>query len=328
MSDRTTSRLASASPALFTIGMGLGGLAKAWSGAATHLAAPSLIPDVLFFLTTFITLVVSLVFVIKLVFHSSVVAREMHEVATANFFPGLTISVMLIADWLNELGFSSAFYLWAAAALAHILLALFILRTWIVHNVEIQRANPSMFVPIVGLFVAPLTGASMVSAGVGVSMVWFCFSVALLFWLALFPVMLNRILFHGQLPQQFLPTLSILIAPPALASGATAALLGDFGIASQGFFYIALFQAILLGSMAPIFFKLSFHLSWWAFTFPSAALASVAIMRHGSTPDGLSGLAAVSLLAVSTLVIGYVAYHTVWAATRGELTGEQVDRRG
>lgn len=311
-----------------TIGMGLGGLSTAWSGAVVYLGAPSFIRDGLFLLTICATAITSLLYILKILLHREIFLSELLNVETANLFPGLTVSVMLISSWVYSLGpdwQTIAIALWLGACTTHILLALFILRTWITRNVEIQRANPSMFVPIVGLFVAPLTGAGMVDAGVGHSMIWFCFSVALLFWLALFPVMLNRILFHGQLPQQFFPTLSILIAPPALASGATAALLGEFGIASQGFFYMALFQALLLGSMAPIFFRLSFHLSWWAFTFPSAALASAAISRHGLAPDALSALAAVSLLTISTLVIGYVALHTILATVRGELLEQRAD---
>jgi len=311
-----------------TIGMSLGGLGTAWSGAAVYLGAPSFIRDSLFLLTVCTTAITGLLYALKILLYREVFLSELLNVETANLFPGLTISVMLISSWLYGLDpewQTFAIALWLGACSMHIFLALFILRTWITHNVEIQRANPSMFVPIVGLFVAPLTGANMVDAGIGHSMIWFCFSVALLFWLALFPVMLNRILFHGQLPQQFLPTLSILIAPPALAAGATTALVGDFGIASQGFFYIALFQALLLGSMAPIFFKLSFHLSWWAFAFPSAALASAAISRHGLAPDALSALAAVSLLTISTLVIGYVALHTILAALRGELLEQRAD---
>jgi len=134
--------------------------------------------------------------------------------------------------------------------------------------------------------------------------------------------MLNRILFHGQLPRQFIPTLFILIAPPALA-----ALQGSFGLVAQGFFYAALFQGLLIATMACTFINLPFHLSWWAFTFtfPSAALASAAITRHALAPDAFSAPPAALLLTVATLISCFVALRTAQAFLDGELWSKPED---
>jgi len=43
--------------------------------------------------------------------------------------------------------------------------------------------------------------------------------VGLGYWLALLPVILNRLFLHGPLPPQLTPTLAILIAPPASVAG-------------------------------------------------------------------------------------------------------------
>lgn len=321
MQNPTKFPLAHVPSALFSVGMGLGGLGAAWAGAATHLGMTVLGGHTLFLLTAGVTIFVTVLYGLKCVLHREEVVRELHDIATANFFPGLTISLMFIGFWLKGLGVTGSTALWEAAAVGHVVLALFILRSWILRNAEITRANPSMFVPIVGLFVVPLTSADMgtgLSAGVS-SLAWFCFSVALLFWLALFPVMLNRILFHGQLPRQFLPTLFILIAPPSLAASALAALQGDFGLIAQGLFYAALFQGLLIATMARTFVNLPFHLSWWAFTFPSAALASAAITRHALAPDTFSAPLAALLLTVATLLSCFVALRTGRAFLDGEL---------
>ena len=309
--------LAHVPSALFSVGMGLGGLGAAWLSAAHHLGMTALGGHALFVLTTGVTVLVMALYALKSILHRDAVVQELHDIATANFFPGLTISLMFVAFWLKSLGLAWSTVLWQAAAVGHVVLALVILRSWILRNAEITRANPSMFVPIVGLFVVPLTSAGMeVDAD---PLAWFCFSVALLFWLALFPVMLNRILFHGQLPRQFLPTLFILIAPPALAASALAALQGSFGIVAQGFFYAALFQGLLLATMARTFISLPFHLSWWAFTFPSAALASAAMTRHALAPDRFSASLAALLLTVATLISCFVALRTARAFLDGDL---------
>jgi len=270
---------------------------------------------------------VAVLYALKCILHRDAVVKELHDIATANFFPGLTISLMFIAFWLRSLGLAWGHGLWLAAAVGHVMLALVILRSWILRNAEITQANPSMFVPIVGLFVVPITNATTgTDLGAGAPpLAWFCFSVALLFWLALFPVMLNRILFHGQLPRQFIPTLFILIAPPALAASALAALQGSFGLVAQGFFYAALFQGLLIATMARTFINLPFHLSWWAFTFPSAALASAAVTRHALAPDAFSAPLAALLLTVATLISCFVALRTARAFLDGELWSKPED---
>jgi tellurite resistance protein len=45
-------------------------------------------------------------------------------------------------------------------------------------------------------------------------------------WLVLFTIIMNRIIFHNPLPQKLLPTLIILIAPPAVAMLSLASLHG------------------------------------------------------------------------------------------------------
>ncbi len=297
------------SPAYFGVGMGLGGLANAWSQAKWLYPQAAGVADFLFLVTLFCTTAVALAYGIKLAFHTALAYEDFRDTNTANFFPGFTITLLLLSGWAQQWESSLATTLWTLAAVAHVGLAIFILRTWIAHNVEITRANPSMFVPIAGLFVVPAT----LPAGGSSTLALFCFAVALLFWLALLPVVLNRILFHGQLPQQFLPTLFVLIAPPALAATSTAVLSGTFTPLAEGFFFAGLFIALLLASMARRFFALTFQMSWWAFTFPSAALAGAALKRTAmqSDPGTGSDLLALGLLGAATLIISFVSLCTV-----------------
>ncbi len=298
----------SISPAYFGVGMGLGGLATAWTEAAWVHPFSMHFSDGLFILTFVLSSIVMLLYASKLVLHFDLAFEDFCDTNIANFFPGFTITLLLLASWFDRLGMVGSTHLWTFAALAHVGLAIAILRIWIIHNVEITRANPSMFVPIAGLFVVPAT----LPAEGSTTIAMFCFAVALLFWLALLPVVLNRILFHGQVSRHFLPTLFVLIAPPALAASATSVLMGGFTPIADLFFFSGLFMAMLLTSMARRFFALSFRMSWWAFTFPSAALAGVALKRYAalSEPDLTAATLAISLLLIATLIIGYVSWCT------------------
>jgi tellurite resistance protein len=296
-------------PAYFGVGMGLGGLGSAWINLADMHPATAVVAHGLFFTTLIIVTLVTLLYAAKLVFHRATAIDDFCDTNVANFFPGFTITLLLLSSWFDQLGYSMSAPLWTFAALTHVVLAVSILRIWIVHNVEITHANPSMFVPIAGLFVVPAT----LPAGGASTIALFCFAVALLFWLALLPVMLNRILFHGQLPKQFLPTLFILIAPPALAASATVVLMGAFTPIADLFFFAGLFIALLIATMAKQYLALTFQMSWWAFTFPSAALAGVALKRYAlmADPDPFSGILAVGLLIIATLIIGFVSWCTL-----------------
>ncbi len=311
MLTRLISNAHGISPSYFGVGMGLGGLASAWTQAASVFPDAAWIAHVLFLTTLVIFTVVTLAYSAKAILFLPRVVADFCDTNIANFFPGFTITLLLLASWLDQLSFAVGVFLWTLAAIAHVCLAIFILRNWIVHNVEITRANPSMFVPIAGLFVVPATLPPTGSTPIAM----FCFAVALLFWLALLPVVLNRILFHGQLPQQFLPTLFVLIAPPALAASSTAVLMGAFTPLADLFFFAGLFVALLLATMARQFFALSFQMSWWAFTFPSAALAGAALKRYAMmpSPEPSVGLLAVALLFAATLIIGFVSWRTLHA---------------
>lgn len=323
MFARFKSHVGSISPAYFGVGMGLGGLASAWLQAASLYPGAAGVAHALFLLTAAIGSAVTLAYVAKVMFQFPLAVEDFCDTNIANFFPGFTISLLLLASWLDQQNFALSAPLWGFAAILHIVLAISVLRIWIVHNVEITIANPSMFVPIAGLFVVPATLPDDGSSTVAL----FCFAVALLFWLALLPVVLNRILFHGQLPQQFLPTLFVLIAPPALAASSTAVLSGAFTPLSEGFFFAGLFIALLLATMARRFFALSFHMSWWAFTFPSAALAGAALKRYAmlSAPDLGAGVLAVGLLLIATLIIGFVSWCTLRALISGALSNTDRD---
>lgn len=77
-----------------------------------------------------------------------------------------------------------------------------------------QHVTPAWFIPVVGMVAAPLAGVTFGPIEVS----WFFFSAGLVFWAALLPMVLTRLFIHDQpVPGQLLPTLAVLIAPPAVA---------------------------------------------------------------------------------------------------------------
>lgn len=87
-----------------------------------------------------------------------------------------------------------------------------IVSRWITKNYEIIHSNPAWFLPVVGNIIVPIFGVDVAHKEIS----WLFFSVGLSFWLLLFTIIVYRIIFHHQLAEKFIPTLFILIAPPAI----------------------------------------------------------------------------------------------------------------
>ena len=130
------------------------------------------------------------------------------------------------------------------------------------------------------------------------------------FWFVLGTIIFYRIIFHHQLPQKFIPTLFIFIAPPAVGFVAYMRIFGAFDFTAMVLLNMALFFTVLLFFMGRSFTGLKFFISWWAFTFPldAVAIAFMSAYQVGGSPvyKGFGFL----FLGVATLVVGYVAVIT------------------
>jgi tellurite resistance protein len=148
---------------------------------------------------------------------------------------------------------------------------------------------------------------------------WFFFSIGLTFWPVLLAIIFNRVIFHGSLPERLMPTLFILIAPPAVGFLSYLRLTGEVDTFARILYYAALFFTILLIGQLRWFTRLRFYLSWWAYSFPLAAIttATLAMFKHTGDPMFLR-LSSI-LLAITTVVIAGLFVRTLVAVVRREI---------
>ena len=101
-----------------------------------------------------------------------------------------------------------------------------------------------------------------------------------------------------------LPTLFILIAPPAVGFLAYLKLTGELDAFAQVLFNFALFLTLLLFSQLPRFTRLPFFISWWAYSFPLAAMSIASIEIGRISGHGFyQGLGLVLLGVLSLLIL-------------------------
>lgn len=315
-SDDDRSWLAHVPVPLFASVMGLSGLGLAWRRAAYDMGWASEVGEGILVVAALAFLGTATLYVAKAVRYPSVVADEFRNPARSSFFAAITIGLMLLSVGLQPYSARAGEALWIVSVVGHLVVALAVFRQWFVHNIDIHHASPAWFIPVVGNVVAPLGAAVFGYVEVG----WFFFSVGIVFWLALLPVILNRIIFHDQMPARFMPTLVILLAPPAVGFLSYLGLSeGGIDIFARVLFFVAVFIAMLIVSLIGLLIRAPFAVSWWAYTFPSAALALAAV-RYGAAVGGMvSSMLANALLVLATAIVFWVFARTVVALFAGRL---------
>ena len=309
-------RLAHFPVAFFSVVMGLSGLTLVWQHAARLLAAPAAIGAGLAVVTVVTFVVLAGFYALKMLRHPAAVREELEHPVRLSFFPAISISLILLGTLLLELVPPLAHGLWAIGTLLHLSLTLYVAGCWMHHErYEIAHINPAWFIPAVGNILVPLAGIPLGYPAVS----WFFFSIGLLFWIVLLTIVFYRMFFHAPLPARLLPTLFIMIAPPAVGFVAWTRLVGQLDAMGLILVNIGLFLTLLLATQARRFAALPFFLSFWAYSFPLAAITIATFTYHELT--GAAGLLwlGTGLLGVTTLVIAWLTVLTLKAAREGRI---------
>lgn len=305
---------------LFAITMGHAGLGLAWRAAHSAFGIPAIIGELLMALAFTSFVLVTVLFVLRSIWCPRGVMDDYHHPVRMNFFPAISDGLLLLAAGAYPYSQSVATVLWGAGTLIHLFLSVSIMARWLRCNTEIDQANPAWFIPIVSHLLVPLAGVPL-----GYIMIsWSFFAIGLTFWIPFFTIMLYRLIFHDPLPPRMAPMLFILIAPPAVGLIAYLKLNGgQVDILTHILAATAIFIALVIGRLTAMFLHIPFALSWWAYTFPSAALAT-ALIKYQALVGGLvpAGLSIIAII-FATLIITIVTIRTLAAAVTGQLFAQE-----
>ena len=86
---------------------------------------------------------------------------------------------------------------------------------------------------------------------------------------------------------------------------------GSIDMFSMFLYFIALFTLLLLLFMVRMFDTKQFFISWWAYTFPLAAITISTLLMHMALRTTVTYVGSVILILLTTLVIGFVTYRTI-----------------
>lgn len=316
MPDAHAGRLGHFPVALFSTVMGTAGLAIAWLKAHHAGGMPAEIGVALRWLASGLYLFLLVVYGMKLMRHPGAVKAERAHPVRLNFFPAISIGVLLLAiSWAQDAP-AIAQWMWYVGAAVHLVFTLLAMSSWIHHtHYDIKHVNPAWFIPVVGNIIVPLAGVRFAPADIS----WFFFSIGLVFWLVLMTIVLYRLFFHEPLPARLTPTLFILIAPPAVGFLAYVALVGEVDAFARVLYFTALFLTLLLASNAPRFFRLPFFISAWAYSFPLAAMTIATFEMSARSGETIYATLARLMLVVLSAVVALLVLKTLRAARRGQI---------
>ncbi|MGE4318542.1 MAG: SLAC1 anion channel family protein [Deferribacterales bacterium] len=300
---------------LFSTVMGVTGLAIAFLRYGAVMQTDMSPAKYLLFAVSVWFVIVLTTYIAKLIKYPEAVKEEFFHPVKLNFFPTMSISLLLLSIGYEGISHEASRYLWMLGTVIQITFTFIIIDIWFFGDFKITAVNPAWFIPVVGNILVPVSGVNHAGAELG----WFFFSIGIVLWIALFTTVVYRMIFHEQLLAKFLPTLFIMIAPPAVGFISYVKLTGSLDPFSRILYYFALFITLMLFSMFRRLKKVPFYVSWWAYTFPLDAMTIATILIYKMTKYPLFHTLATFLLILTSAVVTVVFIRTVKEMAGGKV---------
>ncbi|MBU3261641.1 SLAC1 anion channel family protein [Roseovarius sp. PS-C2] len=315
MSEQTHSALEHFPITFFTTVMGMSGLTLALHAGERALGLTNVTSSVALAATVALFVVVALTYAAKALRYPAAVAAEWNHPVKLAFFPAVSISLLLMATAMLGRFPGVAQGMWLVGMLLQGVLTVLVVTGWISTRSFVHgHLSPAWFIPAVGNVIVPIAGAQMGYVEIS----WYFMSIGLIFWVVLLTLVMNRLIFHDPLPGRLQPTLVILIAPPAVGFLAWLRLNG--GVIDP-FAHILLnaayFFALLVAVQLPRILRLPFAMSFWALSFPVAALTIASFVHAGVAKSGFHQMLGMALLAALIVIIAALIIRTSRAVIAG-----------
>ena len=197
----------------FAVLMGISGLSIVYAKAYHVLNFSSIWYLSLLAINTILFFVIFTIYMLKWVKYPHKVEEELNHPIKSSFVPAISISMLLLSIVYYDYAPTVSVTFWYIGAPLHLYFTLRTIKFWMMHEtLNINHINPAWFIPVVGNLLVPIVGVDVLPLGISI----FYFSVGIFFWIMLFTIVMYRMIFHNPMPEKLIPTLFILIAPPAV----------------------------------------------------------------------------------------------------------------
>ena len=301
-------------PNLFSIALGIAGLAQAWDAAVPLLGTPRVVPDALSILDAVLWLVLVGAYLAQ---GPRIIMADLRDPVLSPFVSAAALTAMLLAAALARDAFTAGRVLVIVFLAVTVGIGGWLTGQWMTGGIEPDSVHPGYFLPtaaggLIGANAAAqvhLHGLAEASFGIGV-----------ISWVLLGSTILSRLFTRPALPSALVPTMAIELGIAGVAGSAYFAVVGrtvSFMACVLGGYTVLM--AVAQVRLIPVYRRLSFTPGVWSFAFSYAAAAADALIWLAiKKPPGAAGYA-IALIALLTAFVSWIAFRTVVLAARGRL---------
>lgn len=302
-----------------SVPLGLSGLALATQKAESILKLPFEFSSYMTWVAILSFLVVLIIYLVKVFKYPEEAKSEFNNPIKINFYPIIAKVFLILSIIFLAIDLNISSFLWWIGTISQGIFVVVVISAWMQQtNFKIEHLNPAWFIPVVGCMIIPIAGSVHFSPELS----WFFLSIGLFWWLTLSIIIIYRIIFHSPLPEKLVPTFFILFAPPVIGFISITKLLGELNILGNLLYYIGLFFFALILLQFRMFTKIKFYLSWWAYSFPLAALNVGTILMYAESGQEFFELLSWVIFGLLNLVILVLLSKTLLAILRNRICVE------
>jgi tellurite resistance protein len=313
------------SPGWFSVVMGLVGLALAWKAASPMLGELATgVALVIGGLALGVFVLLATASLMRLQRHPEALQEDLRHPVRHAFVAAVPVSLLLLATLAQALGLEGRAVqaLWWVGSLAQLWATVWVLGRWLAPQTGPAAQpgglwpsiTPLLFIPVVGNAVAPLAGVGLGFAGWSAAQL----GIGIAFWPVLLVLTQVRRLVHGPLPERLLPISFISVAPPSVI-GLSLLAFGAAWPVIVGFWGVALFTLLWVGSQTTRTIQQPFSLAFWSLSFPLAAFATLTLKLAQAPGQSAWQTPATLALVLATLVVLALSLATVRGLRNGTL---------
>ncbi|MNZ47181.1 Tellurite resistance protein TehA [compost metagenome] len=302
---------------LFGSVMGLAGLSLAWRLAHQHFGVSPLIGEAIGMFAAAVFAVLVAGYLTKLARYPQAVTGEFKHPIAGNFFGTITIALLLLSAVAAPYSQTLGQVLWVLGSALTIVLGGLVVFRLFNGKQDLQHAVPAWLIPGVATLDIAVTGAHMPMAWAA-ELNLFAVAVGTALALIFFTTIFARLVHQEPLAKGMTPSLMILVAPFEVGFLAYTNLFGVIDHFAALLFYFGLFLAVVLGFK--VFSRdVPFAPSWWAISFPLAALSNAAL-KYAEMKDSLPlQVIAWAILVFLSIALAVLTVKTLASLARGKL---------
>mmetsp|Transcript_2190 Transcript_2190/g.3164 ORF Transcript_2190/g.3164 Transcript_2190/m.3164 type:complete len:393 (+) Transcript_2190:106-1284(+) len=312
----------------FGIRMGLAGNAVLWKSAGrvdflkSHLGSVELANGILWHIALVVAVMTLLAYLYKMVYHFRVVVMEYRHPVRVHFFnaPHLILIMLSLGVPSNMQSGSSTIpiqILFAIGLIFQFCITQVIYERWMFCNQTptMSEAKPQFFLSIIGWFLLTVLGNDIdIDTNWGISISSFCFGIGCFMYVVILVNIFNGL--SNDIQNKGSPALTLLIAPPSVASIAIDGFAGnsdESNVIAQMALGWSLMVFTILIRLSPRLAAMPTELgTYWAYVFPMASLSSACLNYTIAANSGVSQILAIISIVLATLALCIVFSRLVY----------------